>query len=119
MILPPLITTVPFGMSAPLTVTTVPPRIAKVPCGPGFGLNDPSWAYADAGSAARHATAIHRARMPFLCLNALITNPPSSRNHGTAAAIGGLERGAFLRHPIAHRGVLLLVEEHFSVDERR
>jgi hypothetical protein len=43
-ILPPLITTVPFGMSAPLTVTMCPPLMAKVPWGPGFGLKEPSWA---------------------------------------------------------------------------
>src|SRR6516165_9136705 len=100
-ILPALITTVPFGMSAPLTVTTVPPRIANVPCGPGFGLNEPSCACAETARVRPLAAASHVDRTAVRFIAYLTCS--SSRDHRTAAAVGGFERRALLRHLIALR----------------
>src|ERR1043166_674488 len=115
-IFPSRITTVPFSMSGPLTVTMRALRIANVPragitpcCAVGFPICCPSTepvhrinkmiVFMSAGTAAR-------------CLRRLALRARSIR-------FGLLERGAFLRELRASSKILRAIEINLTVDKRR
>src|SRR5262245_13389940 len=102
--------------------------MTNVPCGPGFGLNEPSWAETAAGPKksalkAKATGADRRLRFPRIA-SPRFPLPASRfplviiislRNHGTTATIRGLERGALLGHLVALRLIPLDVEENLAV----